>query len=252
MEITLPDKIFGIDSTLIKLFIQPIGVILFLVVLFNLAVFPKISDIGRIKSETSKINKDKQVIVDKIKYINSISQEELNKNASLLEGAMLYEKDSYYLVSVVRRIADKYNFIVEGFSLSPGKITKDDQAVAEVKGNKRVPVVLNLVGPKSSYLEFLLGLEKSLPILSISKMDMKGRGEVAEMDLEIGAYYIDNESNPEVKQLSLNDLQLDKTELEMLGNLSKFDNNRSALGSEQQKIATRSGVIYGRENPFGQ
>lgn len=253
MEITLPDKIFGIDSALIKLFIQPIGIILFLVVLFNLAVFPKISDTGRIKSEIIKINKDGQVVKDKINYINSISPEELNKNSTLLSGAMLYEKDAYYLVSVLRKIADKYNFIIQGFSLSPGKLSKDGETTAkQITGNKRVPIVLSMIGPKSSYLDFLLGLEKSLPILSISKMDMKGRGEVAEMDLEIGAYYIDVASKPEVKQLSLNDLKLDKTEVEMLKNLSVYTNNRDVFASEQEKVATRSGVNYGRENPFKQ
>lgn len=252
MEITLPDKIFGIDSTLIKLFVQPIGIIIFLIILFNLAVFPKISDTGKIKSEIAKTNKEKQIVVEKINYINSIPQEELSKNALLLSGAMLYEKDAYYLVSVIRKIADKYNFIVQGFSLSPGKLASGEETTKQVSGNKRVPIILNMIGPKSSYLDFLLGLEKSLPILSISKMDMKGRGEVAEMNLEIGAYYIDIESKPEVKQLSLADLQLDKTEIDMLKNLSSYSNNRMVFTSEQERVATRSGVNYGRQNPFSQ
>ena len=142
--------------------------------------------------------------------------------------------------------------MIQGFSLSPGKLVKDaeDTAKGNVDGNKRVPVILNMVGPKSAYLDFLLGLEKSLPILAIGKMDMKGRGQVAEIDLEIGAYYIDAASQPEVKQLSLNDLKLDKDELETLKNLGSFTNNRDVISSEQERVATRSGVNYGRSNPF--
>lgn len=255
MEITLPDKVFGIDSMLIKLFIQPIGIVIFLIMLFNLAVYPKINDTGRIRSEIARVEKEKKIVVDKINYINSIPQEELTKNASLLSAAMLYEKDAYYLVSVIRKIADKYNFIIQGFSLSPGKLVKDstdDKTKQTVDGNKRVPVVLNMIGPKSSYLDFLLGLEKSLPILAIGKMDMKGRGAIVEIDLEVGAYYIDAANQPEVKQLSLNDLKLDKAELETLKNLTSYSNNREVITSEQEKVASRSGVNYGRPNPFAQ
>lgn len=250
MEIILPDKIFGIDSVLIKLLIQPIVLIIFLIMLFDLAVFPKISETSSIKGEISKVNANKDKIVEKIKYVNSVPMDELKKNETLLSGSMLYEKDSYYMVGVIRKIADKYSYVVQGFSLSPGKLTKDDTTVKEVSGNKRVPISLSMLGPKAQYLEFLKGLERSMPLLSIEKMEMRARGDVVEMDLEISAYYINEETKPEVKNLSLADLQLDKNEAEMIKLLSSYANNREILSGEQQRVATRSGVIYGRTSPF--
>jgi len=249
MEIILPDKIFGIDSVLIKLLIQPIVLIIFLLMLFNLAVFPKISETSSIKKEISKVNVNKDKIVEKIKYVNSVPMDELKKNEALLNGSMLYEKDSYYMVGVIRKIADKYSYVVQGFSLSPGKL-KDGDMAKEVSGNKRVPISLSMLGPKVQYLEFLKGLERSMPLLSIEKMEMRARGDVAEMDLEISAYYINEETKPEVKNLSLADLQLDKNEAEMIQLLSGYANNRGILSGEQQRVATRSGVIYGRTSPF--
>lgn len=253
MEIILPEKILGIETALVKLFIQPIAIVLALLILFNLAVYPKIADVGKIKKEIIKAKTETKKIVEKVNYINSISQEDLKKNEGLLSAAMLYEKDSYYLVSVVRRVADKYNYSIQGFSLSPGKVTKDDEKTAkEVKGNKRVPITLNMLGPKSSYLNFLKGLESSLPLLSIEEMDMKARGDISEIDLKITAYYIDEETKAEVKKLSLADLQLSVDEAEMVKMLSSYSNNRGLILGAQQKISTRSGVIYGRSNPFAQ
>jgi hypothetical protein len=253
MEIVLPEKILGIDTMLIKLFVQPIGIFLVLMILFNLAVYPKIADIGRIKQEVAKVNAEIKKIVEKVNYVNSISPEELKKNENVLGASMLYEKDAYYLVSVVRKVADKFNYSIQGFSLTPGKITKEGGSnTKEVKGNKRVPITLNMLGPKSSYLDFLKGLESSLPLLSIEEMDMKARGEISEIDLKVTAYYIDEESKPEVKKLSLADLQLNQDEAAMLTMLSAYTNNRGLLTGAQQKTATRSGVLYGRTNPFSQ
>ena len=250
MAVTLPDKIFGLDSSLAKLLVKPIVIIILLIMLFNWGVYPKIADIGRLKQEINKVNAEKQMVVDKINYINSLPPEDLKKNESLLNSALLYEKDAYFLVGVIRQIADKYSFTVQGFSLSPGKLTKDEKESGQAAVNKRVPVILNLIGPKTSYLNFLDGLEKSLPILSIEKMNMRVRNEVAEMDLEISAYYLDEETKPEIKRLTLADLKLDKNEAEMLKTLSNYTNNRTILSLAQEQIATRSGVVYGLSNPF--
>jgi len=252
MEIVIPEKIFGINSNLIKLLIAPIILTIIVLVVINSVMLPRIKDIGVVNKDINKVLAETKKIQEKINYLESVPQDELKKNEGLLASSMLYEKDAYYLVSVIRNIADRYGFMIQGFSISPGKVTGSDQSNKNENknANKKVPVTLSLMGPKSKYLDFINGLENSLPLLTLDKFEMKGKASIAEMNLIVSAFYFSNESSAEVKNLTLNDLKLDVKQVELLKQLSSFENNRDVLKKVEAQTATRSGILYGRNNPF--
>lgn len=251
MEIELPEKIMGIETVMLKQLLFPIVLVIVLAMILNGVVMPKYRDIKKIVANNRKVKTETQKLTEKLNYLNSVPQDEIIKNEELLAASMLYEKDAYFLVSVIRTIADKFGYVVSGFSISPGKIKSDvNQVTDKKKAAKILPVTMVLLGPKADYLNLVLELEKSLPILSLDKFEMKGKTTVAELNLIVSAHYFGNEASQEVKNLTLSDLKMDQKELDLIKTLSGFSNNREMLQVAQSQVATRSGVIYGRDNPF--
>jgi len=251
MEIVLPEKIMGVETAMLKQLIMPIVLVVVLAMILNVVVMPKYRDIKKLSANIKKVKTETQKVTEKLNYLNSVPQDELAKSEELLAGSMLYEKDAYFLVSVIRTIADKFGYVVSGFSISPGKIKSDVNLVTDKKkAAKTLPVTMVLLGPKEAYLNLILELEKSLPILSLDKFEMKSKTTVAELNLIVSAHYFGSEASQEVKNLSLSDLKMDKKELDLIQTLGGFSNNRQMLEVAQSQVATRSGIIYGRDNPF--
>jgi len=251
MEIELPEKIMGIETVVLKQFLLPVVLVIVLIMVLSGIVMPKYRDIRQIVANNNKVTLETQKLTEKLNYLNSVPQDEITKSEELLAGSMLYEKDAYFLVSVIRTIADKFGYVISGFSIAPGKIKSDvDTATEKKKMAKTLPVTMVLLGPKDDYLNLILELEKSLPILSLDKFEMKGKSTVAELNLIVSAHYFSNESSTEVKNLTLSDLKMDQKELDIIKTLDGFSNNRQILEVAQSQVATRSGVTYGRDNPF--
>lgn len=251
MEIELPEKILGVETVVLKQFILPLVLLIIFSLILNGVVAPKYRDIRKIIANNKKVTAETKKLTDKLNYLNSVPQDEIKNSEALLSGSMLYEKDAYFLVSVIRTIADKFGYVVSGFSISPGKIKSDPSGTVDKKKVAKIlPVTMVLLGPKASYLDLILELEKSLPILSLDKFDMKGKTTVAELNLIVSAHYFGSDASPEVKNLTLNDLKMDKKELDVIKTLDSFTNNRDILDVAHSQVATRSGVRYGRDNPF--
>ena len=114
-KMNLPDKVFGLDSDLLVLFINPLFLILGAFFLYGVFLKPQLAVIGENMAEMKKTETLVKSSTAKKDYLLSISAEELEKNVDLVKSAVLGQKDSYYLVGVIRNIADKYGFRVESF-----------------------------------------------------------------------------------------------------------------------------------------
>ena len=247
-KIDVPDKMFGMESSLLAVFIPPIGLLLVLIVVFDVVIFPKIGETKDMADKVTSTQTETQNILDKKNYILSINQSDLNKSSSYVNSALLPEKNSYLLVGVIRKIADKYGFQVDSFQIKLGEVVKKDAPTTALDALSRVPVVLRLSGPKPKYLDLVNGLEKSLPILSIDSFALSIKEEIASLDLVVSAYYLGNRTRANMNKVSLADLTLKSDESDLVAKLTRdftVVQNVNNIMTE-----TKSYVKYSRSDPF--
>ena len=248
-KVDLPEKVFGMETGLLIVFLPLAGVLLLAIVSINLVILPKLNDYQQSKVQLTTLSKQTKDLDDKRKYLLSINQEDLKKNSDYISNALLPQKNSYVLVGVVRKIADSYGYQVDSFSVSPGKMSKDDASAPKVVGVAAIPVSLSLVGPNEKYLDLIKGLENSLPVLALQNFDMQNLGAMSKISLTIDAYYIDDNATFDISKLTLADLTLTKVESDLLARLNTFTVLDSA-GLDSEFDTTKKFVKYDRVDPF--
>lgn len=242
----LPDKIFGLEKSLLVLFLSPLVLVLFFFISLNFVLLPKINEIKNVNKKISEVNSKTDKVNEQIKYLNSIDPEELQKDADYLDNAVLKNKQSYLLVGVIREVASKFDYQVEGFSLAPGELKGDEIKKTSLGNMVKMPISLILDGPKDKSLELILALERTLPILFIDKFETNTNGNITKLNLIVSSYYIGDEINIDTSSVALSDLILSKEEsslLEKISNFTKIEENQSNVGTTEFKQ-------YQRENPF--
>jgi Tfp pilus assembly protein PilO len=247
--IRLPEKIFGIDSGLLVVFLPLLAVVLVVVICVNLIIVPKIGDYNAMNTELNGLERQKALLQEKRQYLESVDLAELKKNADLIGSAILPQNNAYILVGVVRNIADKYGFQVDSFMIRPGELSKEGSK-STVTGVAKIPIRLTVIGPVGKYLDLINGLEKSLPILSLESLDMQNSTEVSKMDIQILAYYIEDSSTFDPNKLTLSDLTLKKEEMDLLTRLNEFSVLENVNQIELEMGGKKEYVKYNREDPF--
>lgn len=242
----LPDKIFGLDKSLILLFLPPLGLVIVFLISLNLILMPNISNIGEVNKKIAEVKSNTNKTKEQNNYLTSINQAELIKNAEYLNNAVLKDKQSYLLVQVIRGVANNYGYQVESFSLTPGEIKSDESiSISTSEETIKMPVTVSLIGPKEKNLEFISALEKSLPILFIDKFETKVLGSLDQLDLTVSSYYINDKSKTDTSNITLNDLILSKEEVALINRISSFTKIQNNQGTQQSNFQQ-----YQRENPF--
>lgn len=243
----LPDKIFGLEKSLLMLFLPSLVLILIFFISLNLVLVPKINEIQGINKKINEVNLKTDKVNEQIKYLNSIDPEELQKDADYLDNAVLKNKQSYLLVGVIREVANKFDYQVEGFSLAPGELKGDEMKNKTSLGNMvKMPISLILDGPKDKSLELILALERTLPILFIDKFETSTNGNITKLNLIVSSYYIGDEINIDTSSVALSDLILSNEESALLEKISSF----TKIEENQPNVGTTEFERYQRENPF--
>ena len=243
----LPDKILGLEKSLLTLFLPPLVLILIFFISLNFVLVPKINEINSINKKISEVNLRTDKVNEQVKYLNSIDPEELQKNADYLDNAVLKNKQAYLLVGIIREVANKFDYQIKSFSLSPGDL-KDGElnSKASLENMIKMPISLLLSGPKDKNLELILALERTLPILFIDKFETSTGDNIMELNLTVSSYYISNEINMDTSSVALSDLILSKEEsvlVEKISSFTKIKENQSGIGATEFRQ-------YQRENPF--
>ena len=243
----LPDKILGLERSLLVLFLPPLFLVLFFLLSLNFVLVPKINEIKGISKKIDEIDSRTDKVNEQIKYLNSIDPEELQRNADYLDNAVLKNKQSYLLVGIIREVANKFGYQIESFSLKPGELKDGDVKNKTSLGDiTKMPIDLLLDGPTDKSLELILALEKTLPILFIDSFETSTIGGITKLNLTISSYYINNEIDIDTNTVALSDLILSSEEsvlLERISGFSKIEENQSNVGTTEFKQ-------YQRENPF--
>ncbi|MDP4009595.1 MAG: hypothetical protein Q8P53_01280 [Candidatus Shapirobacteria bacterium] len=251
LKINLPEKIFNIESGLILLYVNPILLIVAFLISINMVVMPRINDIENTNTKITEVKNENLSVLDKINYLKSVDENELIKNAQLLDNSVLKERNSYVLVKVLRNIADKFGFQIKSFSISPGKLDQDDKL--KVNSNDltaKLPISVTLIGPQEKSLDFLLLLENSLPILTIDSFETKTNGSTTELNLAISSFYVGDREKSNLLNLSLADLTLKKNEMDLIKKLSQFEKVDETPVLNNVTTGQGEFKTYQRDNPF--
>jgi len=246
----MPEKIFGISSSLIKLFFLPLLVVLFYLTSLRWLIMPRIESIKSLKQSGQSIKDQTKSIEEKRDYLLSINQSELKKNADYLSSAVLPEKNSYLLVDVIRDIVSKYEYNITSFSLSINELKEGetDLKLSEKKMITKLPLNIEISGPSEKFVDLINGLENSLPILFIDNLETTKNSDYMTLKMSISSYYMANSFEFDYDKLSLADLKLTKEESDLLSKISGFDNSAVLGGIETFEGETF--VEYDRSNPF--
>ena len=249
----MPERIFGISSSLVKLFLLPLGVVLFFLVSLRLVIIPKIDSIKLLKSSVVKIKSEIKIINEKRAYLSSIDQDELLRNEGYLSSAVLQAKNSYMLVGVMRNVVDKFGYRVRSFLINPVELKEGEDAlkVSNKDIMTKLPINVVLEGPKDSMIDLLISIENSLPIMFIDKINVSSKLGISTIDLSVSSYYISDSPNLVSENLSLKDLIPTTEESELLSKISQFNqDDRLVQSLLDQGIEGKSYVEYSRDNPF--
>lgn len=246
-SLNLPDKIFGLEKSLLILFLPAFGLLLLFLISLGLVLKPKIDEIKEVKNKTNEVKANTSKIKEQNKYLMSIDEEELKRNADYLDNAVLKDKKSYLLVEIIRGVANKFDYQIESFSLTPGELKEEEDSIKISPSGDitKMPINLSMVGPREKTLDLISALEKTLPILFIDKFETKISGDLSQLNLVVSSYYVNNKTNMETENVTLDDLILSKEELALITRISSFnkiESNQSGEVSEFKK--------YQRENPF--
>lgn len=230
---------------------MPFLVIFFFLVSLGLVILPKIEDIKNNFRNIDNLNKQIKLTNEKKNYLMTVDVEQLNKEANILNNAVLREKKSYLLVGVIRKIADNFGFQIKSFLVNPGEVKDFPTKTLKVSNKEtaiRMPVNVTLTGPSDRNLELIKALESSLPILFIDNFDSKTSSGVSELEMTISSYYVPEKNDYISGNLTIKDLQLTTEESELLSTISKFG---TVDGGVSQEADNNQFVEYNRVNPFG-
>ncbi len=246
----LPDKVFGINISFLKLFVVPFLVLVGFIISFNLVIRPRFASLAEVNKSISNVNEQISLTTQKINYLTTVDQEQIKNDVSFLESAVLQEKNSYFLVGIIRNVADQYDFVINSFSISSIEL-KDNNTlkVADKDVAVKLPLEVSLSGPSEKRVELMTALENTLPILFIDNLNISNAGNFSTLDMTISSYYIAEKSDLVLGNLSLADLIPTEEENGLLKTISSF-NKITGEGLSLSIGETGLFVKYERDNPF--
>ncbi|MCW1948827.1 MAG: hypothetical protein KIH89_000020 [Candidatus Shapirobacteria bacterium] len=246
----LPDNFFGLNISFLKLFIVPFFVLLVFVISFNLVIMPKFSELSSINGAIKSINQQINLTSQKITYLSSIDQEQIKNDAGFLESAVLQEKNAYFLVGVVRKVADDYGFTVNSFLIKSIEIKDEKGGTLKVSDRDvavKLPIEVSLYGPDEKRVDLVSALEKTLPILFIENLDVSSVGGFSTLDMVISSYYVPETGEFSSGNLNLTDLIPTQQENDLLKTIGSFRRIETVSG----EVGTSGAFVkYDRPNPF--
>ncbi|MFA6007189.1 MAG: hypothetical protein WC784_00900 [Candidatus Shapirobacteria bacterium] len=241
----LPDQIFGLDTSIFLLWLQPFALLILLIISVGLIILPKFGEISAKITKINEVNKKITETNQKRKYLETVNQEEMQNNATSLAAGLLPEKSAYLLVKIVQSVAAGVGYAIDDFSVSLGDIKVDSDKVNANANYDKIPVQVTLIGDPTRYLDLVRAIERSLPLMSIDDFKMSSNNIGATIKLSISAYYLKDISNLKLENLSLADLTPSQNELDLLTTIKDYSLANVGTGDSNAVF-----VKYNRNDPF--
>ncbi len=249
LDFKMPDKLFGQDSRLIVVWLEPfvVGLIILLTTLG--LIVPKLSLITEKNDQIKVIESKTKEANEKIAYLQAMDSEVVKGNTDKLGQGLLPQRSAYLLLGVVRQVSKQMDYYIDDFMIAMMGDAKQIEGEAQNTKSRfdKLPIKVTLIGPKDKYVDLIKALERTLPIISINTVDMKSNpgAEIATVDLNMSAYYLPEMNSPNVEKLDLADLTPNKQELDLMTKLEEYQTlNVETLGTNKDFVE------YQREDPF--
>ena len=243
----LPEKLFGFDTRMLLLWLEPIALLLVFIVSFGLVIVPKINEVSEKMASVKSVTAKTKEVNQKRVYLQSVNQEEIKSNALKLASGLLPQKDAYLLVRIIRNVVAQSGYSIDDFAISMGDIKNNDETVKKDNSNfDKIPVSVTLLGPSENYIQLAKVLERSLPIMLIDNFEMRAmQGGVSVIKMSVSAYYLRDISNMKLENLKLVDLTPSQEEADLLSKIDEYQTMSMESSSDQEEF-----VKYQREDPF--
>lgn len=249
LDLKLPDKLFGQDSRLIVVWIEPLVVGLIILMTTLGLIVPKISLLAEKNDQVKAVENKGREANEKIAYLQAMDSEEVKGNTDKLGQGLLPQRSAYLLLGVVRQVSGQLDYYIDDFMIAMMGDAKQLEGEALDKKSRfdMLPIKMTLMGPKEKYVDLIKALERTLPIISIDSVEMKSTlgSDVAKVDLNMSAYYLPEMNVPNVEKLNLADLTPNKQELDLMAQLETYQ-TLDVETLETDKVF----VEYQREDPF--
>lgn len=247
--IEVSDKIFGMDKRIFSLWLEPFALFLVMFMSIFMLIIPKINEGLTRLNENKSVLKKVADVNEKITYLQTIDQDQIQKDAQKLASGLLPEKSSYLLLKVIQNTAQKLNYNIDDFSISMGDVKEETGENIKVTSFDKIPIQVNLIGPAENYLDLAKVLERSLPIMSINQFEMSSiKSGVTTIKLEVNAYYMKEITNFKIENISLADLTLSQAESDLLATISEY--RELDVNSIESVGESGTFVKYDRVDPF--
>ena len=243
----LPEKLFGVDMSVLLVWLTPVGVMVILMLIFVRWMVPQIADIKGLFNQIDKVINETKVLNEKRVYLLSLDQAELESKLTLIENGVLSEKNSYLLVKIISEIGADFEYQVSDFSVTLGDIKEVDKKSTKFE-YQTVPVDVVIVGPKANFLAMVNAVEKSLPVLSIDNYSMTIVSDLATIKMSISAYYLLEWTQNKLEALSLADLTSNSDESTVLSKISAYKYYSPAVAGFSNR--SKDFVPSDRVDPF--
>jgi len=166
-------------------FTGPILIIALTVVLTFLILLPRFRLVQEMGSEL-KIRKDRlQKLSIKLSDLEGIDEFSLREKTDLALKILPDQKDILKPVSVLNALAFKEQVYLESLDVRPGEVSSQSATTAakEVKV-ENLGFKIKTLGTWERTLDFLFGIEKTLPLLNINTFKINNSGRAAILQLE--------------------------------------------------------------------
>lgn len=234
------------DQNMEKIKILLPAIFLGLIVTFGILKLASTGWSQYVNFRTNKQQWEKDIADNKTKvnYFNAVDQDRLRQMETILNEAVFKQDKSYYLVGVIKKIAEEYGFVIDGFEAQVGELGKGKVAMNVESVDLKIKV--KLIGPREKYLDLVTRIERTLPVLSIENFEIKSASNVIGIETNVSAFFIPKAGEAKIDNLSLNDLVLSEKELKLIGELEKYQKYSGA--DEGSAITTYTN--FQKTNPF--
>ena len=230
-------------------FAGPIMMVVVTVILTLTVLLPRIR-LTQEMAQDLKIRKDRlQKLSAKLSDLEGLDEFSLREKTNLALKILPDQKDVLKPVSVLNAIAFKSQVYIESLEVQPGEVSSQSAAAA----GKEVEVEnlgfkVKTLGTWERTLDFLFGVEKTLPLMNINTFKINNSGQAAILQLEAGTF-----RSPLPTTLGKVDAVLPKLsakEEENLSLIKEFQEYESPQISIELSAGEGSVSATGRSSPF--
>lgn len=223
-----PTKSMSMES---KFLLKPIGILIFVIILFIGSLKFGLGQINSVKSKIDESKKNEKLLINKIDVLKNVTTK-FPENISFIDLALPSKGIAIYGMSQVKNQADLLGLIVTNL--------RTGNPVDEKNGISRVSISFDVQGDEQLIYEYLNKFPKLLPLMKVDKLSISNIDGISNASVTLSAFSGDFPEKIPSLQSPVKDLT--DSESEVLYELSNY------IGPEF--MVTEASSDNFKEDPF--